>query len=158
MQPSFLQDTPDDKPQVKTDWSDRPQVKADGRGKPPPTRDWRKGPAARKKLTYPPKRAQAKSGRRKVDFKNALYKVLRKIDPNGTISSKAMDALNDMMRDLLERLASEAASVREKSGHTTLMSRDIQTAARLILPGALFTHAFYEAHRALRSSVESQRA
>lgn len=109
----------------------------------------------RKKLSYPPRRN--KSGRMKVNFKNALFKVLRKGDPAGTISSKAMDVLNDMMNDLLERIAGEAASVRSKDGQGTLMTRDIQTAARLILPGDLYSHAFYEAHRAVRALYESQR-
>ncbi len=81
--------------------------------------------------------------------------MLRKIDPKGTISGKAMDVLNDMMCDLLERLAGEAGSVREKNGHATLRSRDIQTGARLLLPGTLFTHAFYEAHRALVATASA---
>ena len=104
-------------------------------------------PAARKKLPFTPRRHKTRSP--KIDFKNSLYKVLRKIDPKGTISSKAMDVLNDMMRDMLDRLADEAASIREKNGHTTLRARDIQTAARLLFPGSLFTHAFYEGHGAL---------
>jgi histone H2B len=91
---------------------------------------------------------------RKVNFKNALFKVLRKIDPAGTISSKAMDVLNDMICDVMERIASEAATIRAKDKKATLMARDIQTAIRLVLPGAVFTHAFYEAHRALRSFVQ----
>ncbi len=142
---------------VSSDLSqNRPQVKTDVRDKP------LKGilkhqsgsvPAARRKLSYPPKRNR--SMRMKVNFKNALFKVLRKIDPAGTISSKAMDVLNDLMCDVMERLASEAATIRAKDGKATLRAREIQTAVRLVLPGSLFTHAFYEAHRALRSYVES---
>lgn len=112
------------------------------------------GPASRKKLVFPPK--HRRFSRQKVDFKNALYQVLRKIDPNGTISSKAMGVLNDMMRDLLERIAGEACNVREKNGHCTLRARDIQTAARLLLPGSLFTHAFYEAHKALVADANAR--
>lgn len=147
-QPSVLsQDASQDLPQVKTDWCrKRPKVYARPED----------GLPSRKKLSYPPKRN--KSGRMKVNFKNALFKVLRKINPSGTISSKAMDVLNDMMGDLLERIAGEAASVRSKGGKATLMTRDIQTAARLTLPGTLFPHAFYEAHRAVRALYESQRA
>jgi len=92
----------------------------------------------------------------KVDFKNALFKVLRKIDPKGTISSKAMGVLNEMMCDLLERLAGEAASVRQKNGHVTLKTRDVQTGARLLLPGSLFTHAFLEAHQALVKTANAK--
>jgi histone H2B len=110
------------------------------------------GPASRRKLPFPPKRKQF--GRKKVDFKNALFKVLRKIDSNGTISSKAMTVLNDMMCDLLERLAREAQAICERNGKTTLKTRDIQTAARILLPGQLFTHAFYEGHRCLSKLLE----
>lgn len=82
---------------------------------------------------------------------------MRKIDPTGTISSKAMTVLNDMMCDLLERLCKEAESIRERNGKTTLKTRDIQTAARILLPGQLFSHAFYEGHRCLAKLLEHDR-
>jgi histone H2B len=81
---------------------------------------------------------------------------LRKINPAGTISSKAMNVLNDMICDLMERLATEAQSIREMNNKRTLNMRDIQTAARLMLPGQLSTHAFYEAHRAVRQLIVAQ--
>lgn len=115
-----------------------------------PKREGGTGPVSRRKLSYSPKHTSAKSRRNKVNFKNALFKVLRKIDPAGTISSKAMDVLNDMMGDILERLASEAASLRSKAKKATITSIDIQSATRLTLPGSLSMHAFYEGHRAVR--------
>jgi len=124
-------------------------------GQIPPKSKGGPGPASRRKLPFPPKRKQF--GRKKVDFKNALFKVLRKIDPNGTISSKAMTVLNDMVCDLLDRLCKEAESIRERNGKTTLKTRDIQTAARILLPGQLFTHAFYEGHRCLSKLLEYDR-
>lgn len=104
-------------------------------------------PPARKKLPFGPRRYRTR--RQKIDFKNSLYQVLRKIDPNGTISSKAMDVLNDMMIDLLERLCKEAQNIREMNGVQTLTPRDFQTAARILLPGQLSGHAFYTAQQCL---------
>jgi histone H2B len=114
------------------------------------------GSASRRKLKYPPvqRKAIRKSGRKKVDFKNALFRVLRKIDNKGTISSKAMDVMNDMMGDLLERFAREAGAICDKNQKKTLRTRDVQTAARLLLPGSLFSHAFYEAHHCLGKLIQ----
>jgi len=107
-------------------------------------------PAARRKLTYPPLRARRVRAR-KVDFRNALYRVLRAIDNKGTISSKAMTVMNDMMGDLMERLAKEAGSIAERNRKATLSVRDVQTATRVLLPDQLAHHAFYEAHQAVRA-------
>ena len=116
-------------------------------------RDGVSGPAARKKLPFGPRRHRTR--RPKIDFKNSLFKVLRKIDSNGTISSKAMDVLNDMMLDLLERLCKEAQNIREMNGLQTLRPRDFQTAARILLPGQLSGHAFYTAHHCLAKYLKA---
>lgn len=81
---------------------------------------------------------------------------MRKIDPAGTISGKAMDVLNDMMVELMERLSVEARNICQMNGAATLRAREVQTAARLLLPGHLFTHAFYEGHRAVYRLVSAQ--
>jgi len=122
-----------------------------------PDRSLKRSPPAKRKLVYPPLRVR-RTRNQKVDFKNALYRVLRTIDAKGTISSKAMDIMNDMMMDLMERLARETASIAERNGKATLTVRDVQTATRILLPGQLGLHAFYEAHKAVHRFVEARSA
>ncbi|OJA08164.1 hypothetical protein AZE42_03591 [Rhizopogon vesiculosus] len=91
---------------------------------------------------------------RKETYSSYIYKVLRQVHPDTGISNKAMGVLNSFVNDLFERIASESsigrfvppfnselAAYNKKS---TISSREIQTAVRLILPGELAKHAISE--------------
>lgn len=111
---------------------------------------------ARRSLNFKKIRVAKKPFR--MDFKNALYKVLKKIDKNGAISSKGMDVMNDIMVDLFDKLALTGASLLKKDKGSTLRPRDIQTAVRFLVPGQLGTHAFYEGWNALTKTHEHDQA
>ena len=66
-----------------------------------------------------------------------------------TLSSKAMKVLNSLVVDFFDRLAVEGASLARMSKKTTLGSREMQTAVRLILPAELAKHAMAEGTRAV---------
>ena len=83
-----------------------------------------------------------------MDFKNSLYKVLKKIDINGNISNKGMEVMNDMMLDLFQKIAGTAGDLAQRDGRTTMLGRDVLTAVRILVPGQLQLHAFYEGHHA----------
>ena len=51
--------------------------------------------------------------------------------------------------DIFERLAAEAAKLARYSKQSTILSRDIQTAVRLIIPGELAKHAVSEGTKAV---------
>jgi histone H2B len=51
--------------------------------------------------------------------------------------------------DLFERIAQEASQLTKYGKQTTLMSREIQSAVRLILPGELAKHAVSEGTKAV---------
>jgi histone H2B len=86
--------------------------------------------------------------------------VLKQVHPDTGISNKAMAILNSFVNDIFERIATEASSelsvlvvdawsnscpeLAAYSKKSTISSREIQTAVRLILPGELSKHAISE--------------
>lgn len=88
--------------------------------------------------------------------------VLKQVHPDTGISNKAMAILNSFVNDIFERIATEASSEHHLLNHlsacayqfvaelasyskkSTISSREIQTAVRLILPGELAKHAISE--------------
>ncbi|KAG8217966.1 histone-fold-containing protein [Butyriboletus roseoflavus] len=81
---------------------------------------------------------------RKETYSSYIYKVLRQVHPETGISNKGMAVLNSFVNDLFERIASEASKLATYSKKSTLSSREVQTAVRLILPGELAKHAISE--------------
>uniref|UniRef100_A0A914DIP8 Histone H2B n=1 Tax=Acrobeloides nanus TaxID=290746 RepID=A0A914DIP8_9BILA len=81
---------------------------------------------------------------RKETFSTYIYKVLKQVHPDIGISSKAMSIMNSFVNDVFERLAGEASRLTRYGKRSTISSREIQTAVRLILPGELSKHAVSE--------------
>ncbi|VDN96149.1 unnamed protein product [Rodentolepis nana] len=100
-----------------------------------------KGPKERKG----PKRTK----KRRDNFNLYVYKVLRQVHTDIGISSKAMSIMNSFVIDIFERIASEAGKLTHYNRKSTLTSREIQTAVRLILPGELAKHAISEGTKAV---------
>src|SRR5947208_6271733 len=55
-----------------------------------------------------------------------------------------MSILNSFVNDIFERVAGEASKLASYNKKSTISSREIQTAVRLILPGELAKHAISE--------------
>ncbi|KAH0826578.1 histone-fold-containing protein [Lanmaoa asiatica] len=81
---------------------------------------------------------------RKETYSSYIYKVLKQVHPDTGISNKAMAILNSFVNDIFERIATEASKLASYSKKSTIASREIQTAVRLILPGELAKHAISE--------------
>ncbi|KAF8636552.1 hypothetical protein AX17_003364 [Amanita inopinata Kibby_2008] len=81
---------------------------------------------------------------RKETYSSYIYKVLKQVHPDTGISNKAMAILNSFVNDIFERIATEASKLATYSKKSTISSREIQTAVRLILPGELAKHAISE--------------
>ncbi|KAI5996169.1 hypothetical protein PISMIDRAFT_29946 [Pisolithus microcarpus 441] len=81
---------------------------------------------------------------RKETYSSYIYKVLKQVHPDTGISNKAMAILNSFVNDIFERIATEASKLAAYSKKSTISSREIQTAVRLILPGELAKHAISE--------------
>ncbi|CDO76459.1 hypothetical protein BN946_scf184600.g8 [Trametes cinnabarina] len=75
---------------------------------------------------------------------SAGLRFLKQVHPDTGISNKAMAILNSFVNDIFERIATEASKLASYSKKSTISSREIQTAVRLILPGELAKHAISE--------------
>ncbi|ELU00307.1 hypothetical protein CAPTEDRAFT_20749 [Capitella teleta] len=88
--------------------------------------------------------------RRRESYAIYIYKVLKQVHPDTGISSKAMSIMNSFVNDLFERIASEASRLAHYNRRSTITSREVQTAVRLLLPGELAKHAVSEGTKANR--------
>jgi histone H2B len=84
-------------------------------------------------------------------FKMLILLVLKQVHPDTGISNKAMSILNSFVNDIFERVAGEASKLASYNKKSTISSREIQTAVRLILPGELAKHAVSEGTKAVTS-------
>ncbi|GLJ06826.1 hypothetical protein SUGI_0049390 [Cryptomeria japonica] len=97
-----------------------------------------------------------RKGKRNADsYKIYLYKVLKQVHPEAGISSRAMGVMNSFMNDIFERLANESAKLSQYNKKNTLSSREIQSAARLVLPGELAKHAVSEGTKAVTKFMQN---
>ena len=87
--------------------------------------------------------------KRKETYSTYIYRVLRQVHPDTGVSSKAMGIMNSFVNDIFERIASESGRLVRYSGRSTLSSREVRTAIRLILPGELAKHAVSEGTKAV---------
>ncbi|XP_060002582.1 histone H2B type 3-B isoform X1 [Lagenorhynchus albirostris] len=97
-------------------------------------------PAPKKGSKKAVTKAQKKDGKkrkrsRKESYSIYVYKVLKQVHPDTGISSKAMGIMNSFVNDIFERIASEASRLAHYNKRSTITSREVQTAVRLLLPG-----------------------
>lgn len=90
-----------------------------------------------------------RSKKRKMTFANYLFKVLKQVHSDIGISSKAMDIMNSLINDVFHRLAIEASRLVTYNDRSTITSREIQSAVRLIMPNELGRHAISEGSKAI---------
>ncbi|VDN93226.1 unnamed protein product [Brugia pahangi] len=93
--------------------------------------------------------------RRKESYSAYIYRVLKQVHPDTGISSKAMSIMNSFVNDVFERIAAEASRLAHYNKRSTISSREIQTAVRLILPGELAKHAVSEGTKAVTKYTSS---
>ena len=79
--------------------------------------------------------------RRKESYAIYIYKVLKQVHPDTGISSKAMSIMNSLVNDVFDKLATEAVMLSMRNKRLTVTAREVQSAARLVLPGELAKHA-----------------
>ncbi|XP_067882505.1 histone H2B-like [Heterodontus francisci] len=94
--------------------------------------------------------------RRKEGYSIYIYKVTKQVHPDTGISSKAMSIMNSFVNDIFERIAVEASRLAHYNKRSTISSREIQTAVRLLLPGVLAKHAVLEAAKAVPKYTSSK--
>ena len=94
--------------------------------------------------------------KRRESYSIYIYKVLKQVHPDTGISSKAMSIMNSFVNDIFERIAAEASRLTHYNKKSTITSREIQTAVRLLLPGELAKHAVSEGTKAVTKYTSSK--
>ena len=94
--------------------------------------------------------------RRKESFSIYVYKVLKQVHPDVGISNKAMGIMNSFANDIFDRISTEAIRLAHYNKRSTISSREIQTAVRLLLPGELAKHAVSEGTKAVTKYTSSK--
>merc|ERR1712179_880838 len=120
--------------------------------------------AAKKAVKAPKEGSGAKRDRkpgkstkkRKESYAIYIYKVLKQVHPDTGVSSKAMSIMNSFVNDLFGRIAAEASRLAHYNKRSTITSREIQTAVRLLLPGELAKHAVSEGTKAVTKYTSSK--
>ena len=87
--------------------------------------------------------------KRKESYASYVFKVLKQVHPDTGVSNKAMSIMNSFVNDIFERIDNEASKLAAYNKRSTISSREIQTAVRLILPGELAKHAVSEGTKAV---------
>ena len=121
-------------------------------------------PKTAKGVAKPEKAAKAaakgdkkkRNKKRRESYAIYIYKVLKQVHPDTGVSSKAMSIMNSFVNDLFERIAAESSRLAHYNKRSTITSREIQTAVRLLLPGELAKHAVSEGTKAVTKYTSSK--
>ena len=82
--------------------------------------------------------------------------VLKQVHPDTGISSKAMGIMYSFINHIFELIAGKASRLAHYNKRSTITSREIQTAVRLLLPGELAKHAVSEGTKAVTKYTSSK--
>uniref|UniRef100_A0A8R1J188 Histone H2B n=2 Tax=Caenorhabditis japonica TaxID=281687 RepID=A0A8R1J188_CAEJA len=111
---------------------------------------------AAKSVAKPKADGKKRRHARKESYGVYIYRVLKQVHPDTGVSSKAMSIMNSFVNDVFERIAAEASRLAHYNKRSTISSREIQTAVRLILPGELAKHAVSEGTKAVTKYTSSK--
>ena len=78
------------------------------------------------------------------NFNSFIYKLLKSCVEDVGVNVPAMSALNSMVNDLFERIATEAGHLAKNAKRNTLNWHDVEAAVKLIVPGELGVNAVRE--------------
>ena len=118
-------------------------------------------PAPKKGSKNAVTKAQKKDGKkpkrsRKESYSMYVYKVLKQVHLETGFSSMAMGIMNSFLNDIFKCIAGEASRLAHYNKHSSITSREIQTAVRLLLPGELAKHAMSEGTKAVTKYTSSK--
>ena len=110
-----------------------------------------------KKSAKAPKKAgdKKKANKRTESYSSYIYKVLKQVHPDTGISKRGMSIMNSFINDVFDRVAGESGKLTRYNKKSTLSSREVQTAVRLMLPGELAKHAVSEGTKAVTKFTSS---
>uniref|UniRef100_A0A3Q7J9H8 Core Histone H2A/H2B/H3 domain-containing protein n=2 Tax=Solanum lycopersicum TaxID=4081 RepID=A0A3Q7J9H8_SOLLC len=95
--------------------------------------------------TYATGDKKSKTSKKSVEtYKNYIFKVLKQVNPDLDISSKAMGIMKNFINDIFEKLSQEFSTLARYNKKRTITTWEIQTAVWLVLPVELAKHAAIE--------------
>jgi histone H2B len=86
---------------------------------------------------------------RKESYSSYIYKVLKQVHPDTSISARSMSVMNSFINHMFDQIATESGKLVRYNKKNTLTTREIQTAIRLLFPGELAKHAISEGTKAV---------
>ena len=111
---------------------------------------------SKKSAKAPKKKTGGKrKGKRVESYSTYIYKVLKQVHPETGISKRGMSIMNSFINDVFERIATEAGRLARYNKKSTMSSREVQTACRLMLPGELAKHAVSEGTKSVTKFTSS---
>ena len=122
----------------------------------PSTKTMQKSDKSHKSIRPAIDKKKKRSAKRKESFSTYIYKVLKQVHADTGVSSKSMSIMNSFVNDIFERIAGEASRLAHYNKRSTITSREIQTAVRLLLPGELAKHAVSEGTKAVTKYTSSK--
>ncbi|XP_017899596.1 PREDICTED: late histone H2B.L4-like [Capra hircus] len=75
--------------------------------------------------------------------------VLKQVHTGLSLSRESVNVLDSFVKDMFERIAEEAGRLAHSNKRCTIMTEDIQTSVRLLLPGELGKYATSEATKSV---------
>ncbi|XP_074253219.1 histone H2B type 2-E-like [Saimiri boliviensis] len=92
----------------------------------------------------------------KESYSVYVYKVLKQLHADTGISFNAMGIMNSFLNNNFEHMAGEASRLAHYNKRSTITSREIPMAVRLLLPGELAKHAVSEGTKAVTKYTSSK--
>uniref|UniRef100_A0A3Q2PAY7 Histone H2B n=1 Tax=Fundulus heteroclitus TaxID=8078 RepID=A0A3Q2PAY7_FUNHE len=106
--------------------------------------------------TMPPRPSSGCDRQKGSSKNNITFNSVKVCCPLEALKSIAMSIMNSFVNDIFERIASEASRLAHYNKRSTITSREIQTAVRLLLPGELAKHAVSEGTKAVTKYTSSK--
>lgn len=89
--------------------------------------------------------------------KGAIYTVIQGVHPSIKVSNKALEVLQSMLADLLEKVTHEAGSLSKYGGRQSIQAHDIQGATKMLLGGDLVNYAMAEGQKAVDNYLAAKK-
>ena len=104
-----------------------------------------------------PERKQRKR-KRTENFSKYIFRVLKTVHKDMTISKTSMNVMNSFVRDLFDQISLEASKLVRVNKCHTLSAKEIQSSVKLLLPGDLAIHANIEGNKAINNIIKASSA
>ena len=102
-----------------------------------------------KKIDILKKNGKAHTKKKKKNYGTYIFRVLKQVHPEMSISKRAMDIMNNLVNDIFEKITSELYRLTSYNKLKIITSKEVQIAVRLLLPEELAKHAIIEGIKAV---------